>query len=120
MIQENPAWDDPISEKQRLRWTTNFKMIEDIRDIHYSRCVVPENATSLKADFWILCDAAEIGVMVGCYASFPLPDNKRSCSNVLGKGLLAPDEWTIPRKELSALETAVCVSCVKTALERAL
>ena len=88
-------------EKKRLRWTTSFKMIEDISYIHYSRCVAPKNATSLKADFQILCNAAEIGVMVRCYASFPLRDKNRSCSNMLGKGLLDPDECTISRKELS-------------------
>ena len=59
LIQENPAWDDPISSTQLERWTENFKMIEECRGILYSRCLVPENAVCLKARFWILCDAAE-------------------------------------------------------------
>ena len=117
LIEENPGWDDPISARQRLRWIENFKMIEDVRDILYARCPIPENALSLKARIWILCDAADGGIMVAVYAGFELPDNRWSCSNLLGKGLLSPEEWTIPKKELQALNNA---SNVKVVVERAL
>ena len=117
LIQVNPSWDDPIGDLQRWRWISNFKMIEDVRDIMYVRCPIPPNALNLEARIWILCDAAEGGVMVGSYAGFQLPENKYSCHNLLGKGLLAPEEWTIPRKELHALD---CASNVKMVVERAL
>ena len=55
--------------------------------------------------------------MVRVYAGFELTNKQYSCDNILGKGLLAPEEWTIPRKELSALNTA---SNVKVVVERAL
>ena len=91
-------------------------MIEDIRDVMFMRCSVPPDAVNLNARFWILSDAAEEG-MVGVYAGFELANNQYSCENILGKGLLAPEEWTIPRKELSALNTA---SNIKVVVERAL
>ena len=117
LIHENPAWDDPISSAQLVRWTENFKMIEDCRGLLYRRCLVPENAVSLKAHFWILCDAADAGIMIAAYARFPLPDNKWSCQNLLGKSLLAPEAWTIPKKELQALTAA---ANIKVTIERAL
>ena len=115
LIEENPEWDDPISARQRFRWIQNFKIIQDLRDIMYFRCPIPSNALSLKGRIWILCDAADGGVMVGAYIGFPIPENRWSCSNLLGKGLLAPEEWTIPKKELQALFTA---SNVKVIIER--
>ena len=91
-------------------------MIQDCRDIMYMRCAVPENAVSLKARVWILGDAAE-GIMVAAYVGFELPGRRWSCTNVLGKSLLAPESWTIPKKELQGLTTA---SNVKVVIERAL
>ena len=116
LILENAAWDDPISKEMKVRWTENFRMIQDCRDIMYVRCSIPSNAVSLKARIWILCDAAE-GIIVGCYIGFEVPGNRWSCSNVLGKSLLAPHEWTIPRKELQGLTTA---SNMKVIIERSL
>ena len=117
LIKENPAWDDSITKEQKLRWENNFKMIQDCRDIMYMRCSVPENAVSLKAKLWILCDAAEDGIMVAAYVGFEIPGKRWSCSNILGKSLLAPEEWTIPKKELQALTTA---SNIKAVIERAM
>ena len=116
LIKENPAWDVSISSNMKLRWEDNFKIIQDCRDIMYMRCQVPVDAVSLKARVWILGDAAD-GIIVGVYVGFELPGKRWSCSNVLGKSLLVPDDWTIPKKELQALTTA---SNIKVIIERAL
>ena len=55
--------------------------------------------------------------MVGVYVGFETPGNKWSCSNILGKGLLAPESWTIPQQELQTLFTA---ANVKAIVDRAL
>ena len=117
LIAVDPSWDNPISAAQTLRWVENFKIIQEVKDVLYFRCPIPPNAISLKARMWILCDAAEGGIMVGAYAGFPLPGDRWSCSNVLGKGLLAPEEWTIPKKELQALNVA---SNIKVIVMRAM
>ena len=103
LIYENPAWDDPISTEKRLRWTENFIMLDECKNILYRRCSIPHDAVSLKARVWILCDAADGGIMVGTYIGFEIPGKRWSCSNILGKSLLAPDEWTIPKKELQRM-----------------
>ena len=117
LIQENPSWDDPISSNQRLVWTKNFKIIQDCRDIMYFRCPIPPNAVNLKATIWILCDAADVGIIIAAYVCFEMPENKWSCSNLIGKNLLPPEAWTIPKKELQGL-TSACN--VKVAIERSL
>jgi len=115
LIVENPEWDDPINEKQILRWKTNFLIIEDVKDIMYFRCQVPRDAVDLKGRIYVLCDAAEEGIVVGAYSGFLKSDSTWSCNNILGRGLLAPEEWTITRKELGALNV---VSNVKAVVER--
>ena len=117
LIYENKAWDDPISSEKRLRWCENFKMLQDCQDIMYTRCSIPKDAVSLKARCWILCDAADGGIMIGAYIGFEMPGNRWTCSNILGKSLLAPEEWTIPKKELQGLTVA---SNMKVIIERAL
>ena len=116
LIKENPAWDESISSGMKLRWEENFKIIQDCRDIMYMRCPVPVDAVSLKARVWILGDAAD-GIIVGVYVGFEIPGKRWTCTNVLGKSLLAPEEWTIPKKELQALTTA---SNIKVIIERSL
>ena len=116
LIEENPSWDDALSERKRLGWLVNFRMVEDVRDVMYLRSPVPVDAIDLKARIWILCDAADGGIMIAVYCCFRLPSNRWSCANLLGKGLLAP-EWTIPKKELHALSSA---SDVKIIVERSM
>ena len=117
LIYENPSWDEPLSSAKFARWSENFKIVQDCRDFMYSRCIVPENAISLKARYWILGDAADGGCMLAVYAQFEVPGNKWSGSHLLGKSFLAPEEMTIPKKELSALNMA---ANIKIVVERAL
>ena len=117
LIRENPDWDHPISPVKFARWTENFKIIQDCRDIMYTRCIVPENAINLIPRYWIFADASDTGIMLVVYVQFEVPGNKWSGSHLLGKSFLAPDDMTIPKKELSALNLA---ANIKVVLDRAL
>ena len=55
--------------------------------------------------------------MLAVYVQFEVPGNKWSGSHLLGKSFLAPEEMTIPKKELSALNMA---ANIKIVIERAL
>ena len=83
----------------------------------YLRCIVPENALSVKARCWILGDAADGGCMLAVYVQLEVPGDKWSGFHLLGKCSLAPEEMTIPKKELSALNMA---ANIKIVIERAL
>ena len=48
-------------------------------------------------------DAALDAMIIGCWGGFKLIDGSWSCQLVLGRGLLAPIDSTIPKNELESL-----------------
>ena len=64
-----------------------------------------------------MVDAADFGIMIVVYASFELPDKSWSSAHILAKSILAPDDMTIPKKELAAFNAG---ANIKVVLERAL
>ena len=117
LINYEPSWTKPIPDHQREIWVNLFKTVEDIRDILYLRCSIPSDATSCKARMILLCDAADVGIILGVYVCYPRPGNVWSCDLLFGKGLLAQENWTIPCKELHALSA---LSNLKVILENCL
>ena len=83
----------------------------------YLRCVIPSDANSTKARLLFVCDAAEVGIVLGAYVGYERQDGSWSCDLLFGKGLLAPENWTIPQKELHALSG---LSNLKVVLENAI
>ena len=117
LISFEPSWTATIPDHQRTIWINNFKIIEEVRDILYVRCAVPADAISCKPRILLLCDAANSGIILGAYASYERPGKQWSCDLLFGKGLLAPDNWTIPQKELHGMSA---LSNLKIILENAL
>ena len=81
------------------------------------RCVIPADAISCQARLYLLCDAAEMGIMLAVYACYEKPGNIWSCDLLFGKGLLAQENWTIPLKELHGLSA---LSNLKVILENSI
>ena len=52
LILADPSWDNPISTSLRELWINNFKMIEDVKDILYVRCRIPEDSPT--GPFWFM------------------------------------------------------------------
>ena len=117
LISYEPSWTASIPDHQRAIWINNFKMIEEVRDILYVRCVIPADAVSCKPRILLLCDAANSGIILGAYSSYERLGGQWSCDLLFGKGLLAPENWTIPQKELHGLSA---LSNLKIILENAL
>merc|ERR1719318_1761823 len=103
LIEHEPSWTKPIPDHQRSIWVNLFKTVEDIRDILYLRCSIPADAISCKARVLLLCDAADVGIILGAYVCYERPGNAWSCDLLFGKGLLAQENWTIPCKELHGM-----------------
>ena len=57
LIKEDPSWDNPISSSLRAKWIENFKLIEELRDVLYVKCPIPEDALRPSVRIWILSDA---------------------------------------------------------------
>ena len=117
LIGYEPSWTKPIPDHQRAIWVNLFKTVEDIRDILYLRCSIPVDALSCKARFLLLCDAADVGIIMAAYVCYERPGQVWSCDLLFGKGLLAHENWTIPNKELHGLSA---LSNLKVILENSL
>ena len=57
------------------------------------------------------------GIMIGAYVGYERKCGDWSCDLLFGKGLLAPENWTIPQKELHGLSV---LANLKIILENAL
>ena len=117
LISFEPSWKNPIPDHQRQIWLNNFKTIEEVRDILYLRCCIPTGAVSCKARILLLSDAADIGIILGAYVGYEMPDGSWSCDLLFGKGLLAAENWNIPQKELHGTSA---LSNLKVILENCL
>ena len=117
LIKFEPSWTAPIPDHQRAIWVKNFKTIEEVRDIMYVRCSIPTDAVSSRARILLLGDAADDGIIFGAYVGFQRKNGDWSCDLLFGKGLLAPENWTIPQKELHGLSS---LANLKIILENAI
>ena len=118
IVKNEPEWDAPVPPEVRAQWVKNFQMMENTREFHYCRAVIPVDAVNpRKMNVWVLSDAAERGgLIVGAWASYLRRDGTYSCSHLIGRGLLANMSST-PKLELHSLSTA---ANVKVMLEEAL
>ena len=106
LIQEDPGWDVPCSEALRQLWVENFQFIENMRDILYVRCKVPNDAKRCTVRIWFLCDGSpDGGMIIAAYSSFQRIDGSWSCQLLCAKNILTPAGWTTPQTELHALSS---------------
>ena len=90
----------------RLRWIENFKIIEDLRDVLYMRCPIPENALRPTVRLWLLCDGAPSGgLIITVHSGNEKPDKSWSCNHLFARSLLAPANWSVPQLELHVLNS---------------
>jgi hypothetical protein len=53
------------------------------------------------------------GIMIGAYVGYERKCGDWSCDLLFGKGLLAPENWTIPQKELHGLSVLAVLANLK-------
>ena len=97
------SWDESVGNELRSKWLQNFWKLEQLRGIHYHRPIMPENAVNTKMRIITGIDAALDAIMVGSWGCFELSDGSWSCKLIIGRGILAPSDGTIPKNELDAL-----------------
>ena len=113
LIEAESSWDTPISADLRRIWINNFKFIEEMRDIYYVRCKIPENALRPTVRIWILCDASPSGgLIVAAYSGHEKGDGTWSSNLLFAKNLLSPNGWTTPQAELHALHSLANISAI--------
>lgn len=97
------TWDEPMSLDLRNKWLENFWKVEQLRGIQFTRPRMPETAVSTKMRLITGVDAALLALIMGCWGCFKLRDGSWSCQFIIGRGLLAPPNGTIPKNELESL-----------------
>ena len=106
LLEVDSSWDSAISPELRSLWITNFKFIEEMRDICYVRCKIPVDARRPTVRIWILCDASPSGgLVIAAYSGNERSDGSWSSSLLFAKNLLSPQNWTTPQAELHALSS---------------
>ena len=111
-------WDCPISDELRDKWLKNFKLMEEVGKIKYSRIVVPSDAESLSAELICTGDASEKMTCAAIYIRFKRKCGQYSCQLIMSKTKIVPELTNLPRAEVSAacLNTHV-TEIVKRALK---
>ena len=100
----NLKWDDEIPEELRQLWVENFKLIEGLDGIRFSRATVPADAIDLEMETIEAGDASCALTCVGVYVRFKRKGGGYSCELVAGKSKLVPANMSVPRAELYAAE----------------
>ena len=106
LIEVDSSWDNAIIPELRRLWIEDFKFIEEMRDIQYVRCRIPEDALRSTVRLWLLCDASPCGGMIiTAYSGNERRDGSWSSDLLFAKNLLSPKGWTTPQAELHALSS---------------
>ena len=116
LVDRGLDWKDPLPEELIPSWVKNFEIIQDLRSVQFSRCVIPVDAK--KPEFVLIeChDAAQLMAFMGIWAVCEKRDGSYSCQLLFSRSSL--QRGTIPRNELtSSLLGAQGVFIVKSALK---
>ena len=90
----------------RSLWIENFHFIEEMRDILYIRCKIPEDSLRTSVRLWLVGDASPSGGIIICaYSGHERRDKSWSSDLLFAKNLLCPVGWTTPQAELHALSS---------------
>ena len=110
-------WDDKIPDNLRSIWKSNFEFMEEIRNVRYSRAIVPSDAKSLDIHTIGTGDASQKVIRAAIYARFEKKDGTFSCQLIFAISNILTDGISTPRAELMA---AVLNASTGHVVERAL
>ena len=104
LIQRKLQWDDTIPNDLREMWVSNFEMIQEIPEITFRRCVIPEDAVSTDIETLDFGDSSGSLICAAIYARIKRTNGKYACQLLFARTKLLPEGITIPRGELAAAE----------------
>ena len=102
VFKNTESWDDAIPADLRQKWVKNFLLFEQLRGMKFSRAIMPAGAVDTRLRLLTGVDAAQLGLMMGCWGGFKLTDGSWSNELILGRAILARND-SIPKSELEAL-----------------
>ena len=96
------SWDDEMPPDLRHKWLHEFLLWEQLRGLQFSRAVMPDDALDSKLRVIVSVDAASQAITLGAWGGFLKSNGTYSCQLMIGRSLLAPEDSTIPKSELTS------------------
>ena len=116
LIERGLGWDDVIPDSLRPIWEDNFQMMQEIKNIKYSRTIVPPDAANLNINTVDFGDASKQMAAIAIYARIQRTNGTYSSQLIFSRSkVISPT--TQPRAELAA---AVLNAHTGTVVKRAL
>ena len=103
MMRDTASWDQPVSSEHRTSWVRNFLDLEKARGHKFTRARMPVDAVNSKMRLLVLVDAAKELLVIWAGVGFKRNNGKWSCSQLVGRSLLALIDSTTPKDEMEAL-----------------
>ena len=88
----------------RALWISNFEMMEEIKNLSYSRAIVPPDAKHLNVETLDMGDSSSKAICAAVYARFEKKDGTHSCQLIFSRSKVLPEGTSTPRGELLAAE----------------
>ena len=111
-VSSTQGWDDCLSSELRSKWVSNFWKVEQLRGLRFQRAVMPLDAIDSNLRLLGAGDAALEAEMMGVWGGFLRKCGTWSCQLIMGRGILAPKDGTIPKNELEAACGTACLLTV--------
>ena len=95
-------WDDIIPDNLRSIWKSHFEMMQEIKNIKYFRCIIPEDAANTQISTLDFGDASKSMAAVAIYARVLRTNGKYSSQLIFARSKIISNKITQPRAELIA------------------
>ena len=95
------SWDDTIPENLRQLWISNFDMISQLKDFHFRRAIVPDDASSLDVETLDFGDSSQSLACSAIYLRFKRTGRTYSCQLIFSRSRIVSN-MSQPRAELFA------------------
>ena len=95
-------WDDPIPSEFREIWIQHFNTIQELKDVQFRRCIIPEDAVNTDIHTIDTADASNEVACSAIYARVLRSTGEYSCQLAFARSKLLPPDTTQPRAELTA------------------
>ena len=102
LIERNIGWDDAIPDSLRPIWVSHFEMMEEIKNIRFSRCVIPVDAYNTEISTLDFGDASKSIAAVAIYARVRRKNGQYSSQLIFARSKIIPKSTSQPRAELMA------------------
>jgi len=102
LVERQLDWDDVIPDTLRPAWQSHFEMMEEIKNVTFERCIIPEDAVDIKISTLDFGDASKLIAASAIYCRVLRKNGSYSCQLIFSRSKIIQNPTSQPRGELSA------------------